>query len=133
MSPTKFGLSINGRQSVMKKSFYNQGEIGSIRRLALVGETDPTKPGYSSFEWHSKSTESTSASKRALACFQYWVGGSLCACRLIMTDGSRSPKFGKFHPLDRSVHLAPNDQVKYIVMRGDSEYVQAISMYDRNM
>ena len=50
-----------------------------------------------------------------------------------MTDGSRSPKFGKFHPLDRSVQLAPSDSVRYIVMRGDDEYVQAISMYDKDM
>lgn len=123
ISPTKkFGAMIKGDHG-LRSSFYNTGEIGSLRRLPLTGETDPTKPGYSSFEWHSKSTESISAAKRALATFQYWVGGSICACRLTMTDGSRSPKFGKFHPLDRAVHLTPNDQVKHIVMRGDSEYV----------
>lgn len=106
MSPAaKFssGFKPNAGLSPMKTSFYNPGESGSLRRLPIVGDGDPTKPGYTSFEWHSKSTDSTSASKRALACLQYWVGGSICACRLTMTDGSRSPKFGKFHPLDRSV------------------------------
>ena len=119
---SQFGAMRKGSQS-LRNSFYDVGGAGSIRRLPLTGETDPTKHGFSSFEWHTKSTDSTSASKRALTTFEYWVGGSICACRLTMTDGSRSEKFGKFHPLDYSVHLIPNHQVKYIVMRGDSQYV----------
>ena len=49
-----------------------------------------------------------------------------------MTDGSRSPKFGKFHPLDRQMSLANNDTVKYIEMRGDSEFVQSIKFFDKD-
>jgi len=49
-----------------------------------------------------------------------------------MTDGSKSPKFGKFHPLDNSVALAPSDRVKYIRMRGDEEYIQAFAFLDKN-
>ena len=84
------------------------------------------------FEWHTKTSKQTRASRRALSSLQYWVGGSICALRMIMTDGSRSPKFGKFHPLDRQVQLANNDTVKYIEMRGDSEFVQAIKLYDKD-
>ena len=45
-----------------------------------------------------------------------------------MTDGSRSPKFGRFHPLDRAMSIAPTDHIKYITMRGDDEYVQAVKL-----
>ena len=112
-------------------SFYNQVEIGSIRKLPLCGEKDASKPGFSMFEWHSKTNKSTATSRRSLSSLQYWVGGSICALRMIMTDGSRSPKFGRFHPLDRQTNLAANDSVKYIEMRGDSEYVQSIKLFDK--
>ena len=85
----------------MVETFYNDAESGSIRRLPLCGEQDASKPGYSTFEWHSKTTKSTLAAKRALATLQYWVGGSICALRMIMSDGTLSQKFGKFHPLDK--------------------------------
>lgn len=107
----------------MMQSFYDEMTSGSIRKLPLCGEKDASKQGYSMFEWHSKTTKATSAARRSLATIQYWVGGSICALRLIMTDGSRSPKFGKFHPLDKQVNLAHNDQVKYIEMRGDNEFI----------
>ena len=81
------------------------------------------------FEWHTKKEKATQASRRTLASLQYWVGGSICALRMMMTDGSRSPKFGKFHPLDRQVNLATNDDVRYIEMRGDSEFIQAIKLF----
>ena len=116
----------------LDKSFYEESVCGSIRKLPLCGEKDANKPGYSVFEWHSKTTLATAAARRSLSTIQYWVGGSICALRLIMTDGSRSPKFGKFHPLDKQVQLAHNDQVKYIEMRGDSEFVQAIKLYDKD-
>ena len=48
-----------------------------------------------------------------------------------MTDGSKSPKFGKFHPLDKWQNLARSDQVKYIEMRGDDQFVQAIRFKDK--
>ena len=73
------------------------------------------------------------APERALKTFEYWVGGSIAACRLNMIDGSRSDKLGKFHPLDKKASLIPYQQVKYIVMRGDSEYCQSIQMYDKDM
>ena len=50
-----------------------------------------------------------------------------------MTDGARSSKFGKFHPLDKQASLAANDTVKFIEMRGDSEFIQAIKLYDKDM
>jgi len=62
---------------------------------------------------------------------QFWVGGSLCALRLIMTDGSKSPKFGKFHPLDKEVTLAPSEKVRYVQLRGDQEYVESLSFLDQ--
>lgn len=118
--------------SKMGLSFYEESEIGSLRKLPLCGEKDHTKPGFSMFEWHSKTTKSVAASRRFLSTIQYWVGGSICALRLIMTDGSRSPKFGRFHPLDKQLSLANNDLVKYIEMRGDSEYVQSIKLFDKD-
>lgn len=116
----------------MVQTFYEEAESGSIRRLPICGEKDASKPGYSTFEWHSKTTKSTSASRRSLATIQYWVGGSICALRMIMSDGTLSQKFGKFHPLDREQKLAFNDQIKYIVMRGDHEYVQAIKLINKD-
>ena len=124
-------LKATGSPSLM--TYTEEAENGSIRRLPLCGEKDATKPGFSMFEWHSKTSKSTQAFRRSLATIQYWVGGSVCALRLIMTDGSRSPKFGKFHPLDRQTSLANNDSVKFIEMRGDSEFVQAIKLYDKDM
>lgn len=47
-----------------------------------------------------------------------------------MTDGSKSPKFGKFHPLDNEAHLAASDNVKYIRTRGNRENVQALAFLD---
>lgn len=117
---------------LLAETFYDEAEGGSIRKLPLCGEKDASKPGYSMFEWHSKTTSSTSAARRSLSTIQYWVGGSVCALRLIMTDGSKSPKFGKFHPLDRQVKLAAKDSVKFIEMRGDSEFVQAVKLFDKN-
>lgn len=49
-----------------------------------------------------------------------------------MSDGTLSQKFGKFHPLDREQKLAINDQIKYIVMRGDHEFVQAIKLVNKD-
>ena len=72
------------------ETIYNDAESGSIRKLPLCGEKDASKPGYSMFEWHSKTTKSTSAARRALATLQYWVGGSICALRMIMSDGTLS-------------------------------------------
>jgi hypothetical protein len=40
-----------------------------------------------------------------------------------MMDGSKSPKFGSFHPLDRKATLAQTDEVKYIQMRGDQNFI----------
>ena len=51
---------------------------------------------------------------------------------MIMSDGTLSQKFGKFHPLDREQKLAINDQIKYIVMRGDHEFVQAIKLVNKD-
>lgn len=123
----------NNPSPSLMQSFYDEAESGSIRRLPLCGEKDASKPGYSEFEWHSKTTKSTQALRRSLSTIQYWVGGSICALRMIMTDGSRSPKFGKFHPLDKQVSLANNDNVKYIEMRGDSEFIQSIKFFDKDM
>lgn len=113
----------------------NYSELGgSIRKLPLCGEKDSTKAGFSTFEWHSKLAKSAQvASVHQLSTLQYWVGGSVCALRMIMSDGSRSPKFGKFHPLDKQLSLASNDVVKYIEMRGDSEFVQAFKLLDKDM
>ena len=72
------------------ETIFNDAESGSIRKLPLCGEQDASKPGYSTFEWHSKTTTSTSASRRSLATIQYWVGGSICALRMIMSDGTLS-------------------------------------------
>ena len=94
------------RMSIMNQTMSN---VGSIRKLPICGDRDATKQGYSMFEWHSKTNPSISAEKRSLLQMQYWVGGSICACRLIMTDGSKSPKFGKFHPLDKFQSLARTD------------------------
>ena len=114
-SPTAHDMTI---------SFYDESAAeGTIRRLPLCGEQNETKQGFSMFQWHSKTSRSTAATKRALSQIQYWVGGSICAMRLVMSDGSRSPKFGHFHPLDKWQVLANTDNVKYIEMRGDSEYV----------
>ena len=85
----------------MLKSFHDDAESGSIRRLPLCGAKDCSKKGYTMFEWHTKTNAKTQASRRALMTLQYWVGGSICALRMIMTDGALSPKFGGFHPLDR--------------------------------
>lgn len=104
----------------MLDSFYEEG--GSIRKLPLCGEKDSAKPGFSMFDWHSKSAK-TSATLQTLSTLQYWVGGSVCALRMVMTDGARSPKFGKFHPLDKHASLAANDTIKFIEMRGDSEFI----------
>ena len=101
LSPSKMMMSM--------KSFHDEAESGSIRKLPLCGEKDATKKGFTMFEWHSKTDRKTQASRRSLSSLQYWVGGSICAMRLIMTDGALSPKFGKFHPLDRQVKLAAND------------------------
>ena len=47
-----------------------------------------------------------------------------------MSDGSKSPKFGGFHPLDKSASLAQSDRVKYIQMRGDANFVQSMQLLD---
>ena len=84
------------------------------------------------FDWRSKTAKSSST-VQTLSTLQYWVGGSVCALRMVMGDGSKSPKFGKFHPLDKQASMATNDVVKFIEMRGDSEFIQAIKLYDKDM
>jgi hypothetical protein len=50
-----------------------------------------------------------------------------------MSEGSKSPKFGGFHPLDKSVSLANSDKVKYVQMRGDENFVQSLQLFDAKM
>ena len=50
----------------MLRSFHDEAEIGSIRRLPLSGVKDDTKKGYTMFEWHTKTNAKTQASRRAL-------------------------------------------------------------------
>ena len=104
---------------------------GMIRKLPLSGEANSEKQGYSTFEWHGKMNDAGPATIR-VSKIQFWVGGSLCALRLIMTDGSKSPKFGKFHPLDKEVTLSPGEKVRYVSLRGDEEYVEALSFLDQD-
>lgn len=50
-----------------------------------------------------------------------------------MADGSKSPKFGGFHPLDKSASLATTDRVKFVKMRGDGHFVQSLQLFDAKM
>jgi hypothetical protein len=106
-----------------------QVKDGTLRYLPICGHKEVTK-GFSRFEWHSKLD---AGKTRVVTTLQYWVGGSICALRLIMSDGSKSPKFGGFHPLDKSVSLAQSDKVKYVQMRGDTNFVQSLQMMDAKM
>ena len=40
--------------NMLADTFYEEAESGTIRKLPLCGEKDASKPGYSMFEWHSK-------------------------------------------------------------------------------
>ena len=51
-------MKVTGSPS-MRQTFMEEAESGSIRKLPLCGEKDSTKPGYSMFEWHSKTSKST--------------------------------------------------------------------------
>ena len=51
-------LNSTPNDGTMVNSFYEEG--GSIRKLPLCGEKDSTKPGFSTFDWQSKTAKTSS-------------------------------------------------------------------------